>query len=581
MSATEQDAVWPTFRRLLSYTGRYWWVLGAGVIGYLIYGATNPLIARFMEFLTGFIEKPDKDLLTVVLVCLAPLGFTLLQGVSQLIGGYCLAWVGQHIVFDVRNEVFRHILRLPQKVYAENATGRIMSKIIFDAQQITAAGTEAVNIILREGFSVIALLSYLLYQNWKLTLILFTVGPAIGFVVSQTSRRFRKLSRRIQGSMGDITQHLGETIEGIGEVKIFGGTPQEEQRFEKVSRRFEKSNVKLVVTKISSNVLVQLVVAVFIGLMVFLYIRLMGEAISVGEFVGFLTGVGLIQKPLKQLNEVNVKIQRGVTGAASLFELLDLEVEQDTGTVSLQRARGDIEFRNVSFSYTSDSPVLKGLSFHIAAGETVALVGRSGAGKSTISALLPRFRDPQEGTVLLDGVPLPHYRLDDLRRQVSLVSQKVILFNDTVRNNIAYGEMQGASEEAILQAARDAHALEFIEKLEHGLDTEVGQAGIQLSGGQRQRIAIARALLKDAPVLILDEATSALDTESEFRIQQALERLMEGRTTLVIAHRLSTVERADRILVLDQGSLVESGSHAELLARNGYYTQLYRMNFAE
>lgn len=575
------DRVWPTFRRLLGYTGRYWWVLAAGILGYIVYGISNPLIARFMEFLTDFIARPDKSMTMVVLICLAPAAFTLLQGVSQFVGGYCLAWVGQHIVFDVRNEVFRHILRLPQRVHAENASGRLTSRIVFDAQQITAAGTDAVNVLLREGFSVIALLAYLMYQNWKLTLILFTVGPAIGMVVSATSKRFRKLSRRIQASMGDITQQLGQAFEGIREVKVFGGTAQEEARFERVSRRFERANVKLVVTKILSNVLVQLVVAVFIGLMVFLYIRLMGDAITVGEFVGFLTGVGLIQKPLKQLNEVNVKIQRGVTGAASLFEVLDQELERDTGERELERARGELSFRDVHFHYTPDKPVLRGLSFDVRAGETVALVGRSGAGKSTVANLLPRFYDPVAGEILLDGVPLAAYRLRDLRRQISFVSQKVVLFDDTVRANIAYGDMAGASDERILAAARDAHAMEFIEQLEHGLDTPVGQDGIQLSGGQRQRIAIARALLKDAPILILDEATSALDNESEYRIQQALERLMKGRTTLVIAHRLSTIENADRILVLDQGRLVEGGSHAELLARDGYYTQLYRMNFAD
>jgi len=382
--------------------------------------------------------------------------------------------------------------------------------------------------------------------------------------------------------MANITHFLGEAIEGSGEVKIFGAQEQEADRFHGVSRSFAKQNVKLNASKIASTVIVQLFVAVGIGAITFLYINLMGEDLSVGGFLSYIAAAGMIQKPLKQLTDVNVKVQRGVTGASSLFELLDTEQEEDAGTYVLPaKARGDIEFDGVTYGYDPAQPVLRNLSFSIKSGETVALVGRSGAGKSTISAMLPRFFDPDQGRILLDGVPLPDIQLTDLRHQIAMVSQRVVLFNDTVRNNIAYGELRGVDDAAIEQAARDAHAWRFIEQLEHGLETRLGQDGVQLSGGQRQRIAIARALLKDAPILILDEATSALDTESEHHIQQALEQVMVGRTTLVIAHRLSTIEKADRILVLDQGQLIEQGSHQELLNKNGLYTQLYRMDFAE
>ena len=581
LKAQDHDPVWPVYRRLLRYTQRYWWILFGSFVGYGLYAATNPLAAQFVKILTEVIQDPNRSTTTVMMLCAAPLAFAIVQGVTQLLGAYCLAWVGQHIVFEMRNEVFQHLLQLPQRVFQENAAGRIMSKIIFDAQQISSAGTDAVTVLLREGLTAIALFSYLVYINWKLTMLLLIVGPMVAFVVGQTSKRFRKLSRRIQNSMGGITQYLGEAIDGIQVVKIFGGRAQEENRFHRVSRHFEKNNVKLVVTRVSSNSLVQAVVGAAVGGIVYMYLQIEGQGVTVSEFIAFVGALAMIQKPVKQLNEVNVKIQRGITGAASLFELLDMEVELDRGTRKIEHAAGAIEFRDVSFSYNKDQPVLHKLSFSIKAGETVALVGRSGAGKSTIAAMVPRFYEPDSGQILLDGVSLDEYQLADLRRQVSLVSQKVVLFNDSVRNNIAYGEMSDASEERVLQAARDAHAMEFVETLDQGIDTEVGQDGTQLSGGQRQRIAIARALLKDAPILILDEATSALDNESEFRIQQALERLMKGRTTLVIAHRLSTIENADRILVLDNGRLVEQGTHAELLEKDGYYTQLYRMNFAE
>ncbi|HAB07742.1 lipid A export permease/ATP-binding protein MsbA [Alloalcanivorax venustensis] len=578
MSQLPDDA-WQTYKRLLSYVKPHALILFASVIGYAIYAATQAGAAQLAGYLGETVVNPEPH--RVVIVSIAPFFIALAQGLGQFMGSYSMTWVAQEIVYRLRNDVFGHVLRLPQAEYNNNASGRIMSKIIFDAQQITSAGTDALIVMLREGLTVIGLLTFLLYQNWKLTLILLIAAPLVGLVVNLTSKRFRHISRRIQGSMGNITQFLGEAIEGNQAVKIFGGQKLEADRFHSVSRRFARQNTKLNASKIGSTVIVQLFVSVAIGAVTYLYITMMGEALTVGGFLSYIAAAGMIQKPLKQLTDVNVKIQRGVTGAASLFELMDRPEERDEGDQDLPRTDGNIEFRDVTFGYDPAQPVLRNLSLKVNSGETVALIGRSGAGKSTISAMLPRFFDPDQGQVLLDGVPLPDYKLAHLRRQIAMVSQKVVLFNDTVRHNIAYGEMRDADDAQVEQAARNAYAWDFIQGLEHGLDTEVGQDGAQLSGGQRQRIAIARALLKDAPILILDEATSALDTESEHHIQQALERLMEGRTTLVIAHRLSTIEKADRILVLDQGQLIEQGTHSELLEKNGLYTQLYKMDFAD
>ena len=578
MSQLPDDA-WQTYKRLLSYVKPHALILFASVIGYAIYAATQAGAAQLAGYLGETVVNPEPH--RVVIVSIAPFFIALAQGLGQFMGSYSMTWVAQEIVYRLRNDVFGHVLRLPQAEYNNNASGRIMSKIIFDAQQITSAGTDALIVMLREGLTVIGLLTFLLYQNWKLTLILLIAAPLVGLVVNLTSKRFRHISRRIQGSMGNITQFLGEAIEGNQAVKIFGGQKLEADRFHSVSRRFARQNTKLNASKIGSTVIVQLFVSVAIGAVTYLYITMMGEALTVGGFLSYIAAAGMIQKPLKQLTDVNVKIQRGVTGAASLFELMDRPEERDEGDQDLPRTDGNIEFRDVTFGYDPAQPVLRNLSLKVNSGETVALIGRSGAGKSTISAMLPRFFDPDQGQVLLDGVPLPDYKLAHLRRQIAMVSQKVVLFNDTVRHNIAYGEMRDADDAQVEQAARNAYAWDFIQGLEHGLDTEVGQDGAQLSGGQRQRIAIARALLKDAPILILDEATSALDTESEHHIQQALERLMEGRTTLVIAHRLSTIEKADRILVLAQGQLIEQGTHSELLEKNGLYTQLYKMDFAD
>ncbi len=578
MSASEDNS-WQVYRRLLSYVRPYWWVLLASLLGFALYSGIQPLMAEMMDVIVNIIENPTPK--GVLLISLAPVAFPLVQGMAQFLGHYTLIWVGQHVVYTLRNEMFQHLLRMPLQESQDTTNGRIMSRFIYDAQQVTSAGAQGLTVLMRDGLTVLGLMGYMFYKNWMLTLILIAVGPALAVIVNYTSQRFRRISHTIQRSMGGITHYLGESIEGQQPIRIFGGHPQEEKRFNTVSRRFAKQNIKLAASKVASTTMVQVVVGAGVGIIIYLYISVMDLEVSVGEFLAFVTAAGMIQKPLKSLTNVNVKIQRGLAGAESLFLMLDQPQEPDRGTRTIDRATGNLEFCNVNFNYDGVNPVLQDFSVCMKAGETVALVGRSGAGKSTVSALVPRFHEPDSGEVLLDGVPLHEYRLTELRRQVAMVTQKVVLFNDTLRNNIAYGELACSDEEAIIRAARDAHAWAFIKDLPQGLDTEVGQDGAQLSGGQRQRVAIARALLKDAPILILDEATSALDTHSEHHIQQALEHVMEGRTTLVIAHRMSTVERADKILVMDQGRVVESGSHAELLARNGAYAQLYRMDFEE
>ncbi|PZP80721.1 MAG: lipid A export permease/ATP-binding protein MsbA, partial [Ectopseudomonas oleovorans] len=456
-----------------------------------------------------------------------------------------------------------------------------ISRITFNVTMVTGAATDAIKVLIREGMTVIFLFATLLVMNWKLTLVMVAILPLIGLMVTSASRKFRKQSKKIQVAMGDVTHVASETIHGYRVVRSFGGESYESERFQTASRDNTRKQLRMTKTGAVYTPMLQLVIYSAMAVLMFLVLFMRGDA-SAGDLVAYITLAGLLPKPIRQLSEVSSTIQKGLAGAESIFEQLDEAPEIDGGTQVRDRVSGRLEVRNLSFNYAgSDKAVLEDISFVAEPGQMVALVGRSGSGKSTLANLIPRFYQHENGQILLDDLGVEQYTLRNLRRHIALVTQHVTLFNDTVRNNIAYGDLAGAPLEAVQRAAADAYAAEFIEKMPQGYETLVGENGVLLSGGQRQRLAIARALLKDAPLLILDEATSALDTESERHIQAALDQVMKGRTTLVIAHRLSTIEKADLILVMDQGRIVERGSHSQLLALNGYYARLHAKQFEE
>ena len=506
-----------------------------------------------------------------------------LRGVGTFLSQYFISYVGRQVVNALRNQVFDRLMTLPSRYFDNNASGRLVSKLTFNVEQVAEATTNAVTITLREGLTIVGLLSFMFYTNWKLTLVFLAIGPLIAGVVSYASKRFRKISQRIQGSMGDITHVASESITGYRVVRTFGGEDYERERFQEVSHKNLKQSLKMASTQAISVPVIQVLVAIAIASLV--WVMLSPEirgSMSTGQLVAFITAATTMAKPIRQVTSVHATIQKGVAAAEDVFSTIDEEPEQDTGTLELERVEGNIRFDNVTFRYQEQlDNVLHQITLDIPAGQSVALVGRSGSGKSTMVSLLPRFYEIVEGDILIDGHSLKNFRLASLRAQIALVTQNVVLFNDTIASNIAYGSLGGHSEEEIREAAAKAHAMEFIERMPQGLNTMIGDNGVMLSGGQRQRLAIARALLKDAPILILDEATSALDTESERHIQEALEAVMKGRTTLVIAHRLSTIEKADRILVMENGRIIESGAHQELLALGGAYAQLHQMQFRE
>ncbi|MDF3031515.1 MAG: msbA, partial [Moraxellaceae bacterium] len=547
---------WQVYKRLLRYTRRHWGLFLLGVVGFIINAQTEWAGAKLLQYIIDAIEHQNQDaknLLPLLIV-----GIIFIRSFGIFMGNYYLSLVSRHIVYEMRQEIFDKLLTLPVGFYHTNSPGRISAKLLYDVEQVTAAATDALKTLVREGFVVVGLLIFLFWSNWRLSLSLLVIAPLAAGLVRVASRRFRKLSRKVQASMGDVSHIANEAINGYPVVKTYGGENYERRRFDRASLENLRQGMKIVVTASISSPLVQLMMAMAMAVVVWVALQpeIMGN-VTAGEFVAYIAAAGLLAKPVRSLTDVNEKIQRGIAASASVFELLDLPAEIDRGTVSAERVRGEIEFRHVEFAYEAGEPVLRDINLHVKPGQTVALVGRSGSGKSTLVNLLSRFHDVTSGVVLVDGVPLQDYRLDSLRRQIATVSQKVVLFDDTVANNIAYGALREAPRAQIEKAGRDAYAEEFIAKLPQGYDTRVGQDGTQLSGGQRQRIAIARALLKDAPILILDEATSALDNESEFHIQAALDEVMKGRTTFVIAHRLSTVENADWIVVMDQGRIIE------------------------
>ena len=572
---------WIIYRRLLSYVGRYWVLLICAFIGFaLAAGAEAYFVTLFGSLIDGWEDAQVRAAATIpILMGIAAIS----RALGAIAGEAAMSRVSFGVVYDLREELFGHILKSPSRYFDGASQGHIVSQITFTVTQLRDTGTDALRALIKDGLKVIAYLVFLLLIDWRLTMLFIAMAPLLGLIVVFASNRFRRISRRIQHSMGDVTHVVSEVANGYREVKIFGGQNQEEERFLAASKVNRQQNMKMVITKVlSSQTNESIIVLALCGLILVLYSPEFGVQLSSGKAVEFLVLAGMLGRPIRNLSEVNAKLQRGFAAAEDIFAQLDSGIEANLGTYTLERAQGEVTVRNVSFRYADDGPdVLKDIELSIAPAQTVALVGRSGSGKSTLASLLPRFYEVEHGSILLDGQDIQSFELTNLRRHISFVSQQVTLFNDTLRNNIAYGDMAGASDEQINEALRRSYADEFVSKMPDGLETLIGDDGVLLSGGQRQRIAIARALLKDSPVLIMDEATSALDNESEKAIQGALEEVMQGRTTLVIAHRLSTVESADVIVVMDQGKIVEKGSHQALLAKGGLYSDLYGAQFQD
>lgn len=567
------------YLRLLAYARPYWAMFLVGVVGMVLYAAVDTGLAWLVkQFLDGaFVERDSRVLLQV------PAGIIVLfavRGLGDYLSVYAPGWVGRQVIKAMRHDVFERYLQLPTSFFDRNGVGPLLSRLTYNIELVAEAATTSVTFLIRDTLTIAGLLGWLLWLNWRLTVFALAVSPLIVGLIRVTSRLFRRYGTRIQSSMGDVTRVAKESLESQRMIKVFNAQPQQLAAFEAVNERNRASYMKLVTVKAVSNPVVQMIAAFGLAAVMYVAIRsVMSEGLTVGQFTSFLTALLLITAPLRRLVSVVGPLQQGIAAGQSVFEILDSPAEDAGGTIPIGRARGELEFRDVSFSYDADKGlVLRGISFRIFPGETVAIVGRSGSGKSTLIGLVPRFHDPDSGSVLLDGIDLRSYRLHDLRRQLSLVSQDVMLMDASIRDNIAFS-LPAADTAAVERAARAAHVLDFADELPQGLETMIGERGALLSGGQRQRVAIARALLKDAPILMLDEATSALDAESDYAVQSALAILLEGRTTLVIAHRLSTIERADRILVLDEGRIVESGPHAALLAAGGVYAALHRMQF--
>ncbi len=589
-----------TYKRLLRYALPAWRLFLLAFLGFFIFAGADVLLADLLQFIIDslgsksaldvgvvskiadhFIDlKQATDAQLQVIIPSAMLLLALMRGLGFVLGNYYIRVVARYVIHTLRCAVFDHLVDAPANYYDQNTNGYLISKITFNVEQVADATTNAVRTVVREGFLVLGLLIYLLYLNWKLSLVLFAVTPLIGIVVAYVGKRFRRISRRIQNSMGDITHVASEAISGYREVRMFGAKDAERRRFFEASEYNRVQFIKMALTDALSPPILQMFISFALAVLVWLVLEPdMRATMSPGQFVAFLAAAGMLHKPVRQLSEVYSVVQKGLAAAEDIFAVLDSEREQDDGDLTLQNVKGQVSFQDVSFSYNNDRQVLQNISLEVSAGETVALVGLSGSGKSTLMSLLTRFYDANKGSILIDGTDIRQLSLDDFRQNIALVSQQVTLFNDTIYNNIAYGCLSQKDPKDVHAAITAAHADEFIANLPQGLQTNVGDDGVLLSGGQRQRIALARALLKDAPILVLDEATSALDNESERFIQQALDEVMVDRTTFVIAHRLSTIEQADRIVVMEQGSIVEQGKHAELLAKNGRYAQLHSRQF--
>lgn len=528
----------------------------------------------------GFGSAESDFLRTLPLIIFAMM---FIRGISSFVSAYCLSWVSGNVVMQVRRMVFNHYMQMPVSYFDKEKSGSLLSRITYDSEQVSAATSQALVSIVREGASIIGLLVLMFYNSWQLSLVLILVAPVVAMGIGIVSKRFRKISKSMQTVMGVVTSSAEQMLKGHKVVLSYGGQDIERERFDKVSNQMRQQTMKLVTAQAAANPIIQMIASVAIVVVLYLAsIDSIKDQLTPGTFTVVFSAMFGLMRPLKALTSVTSQFQRGMAAAQTLFALVDLEPEKNTGTHSVERAQGDVSVKDISFTYLgTEKPALSHVSFDIPRGKTVALVGRSGSGKSTIANLFTRFYDVDSGEIQLDGVDVRDYELKNLRTQFALVSQNVHLFNDTIANNIAYAAGDKYSREDIERAAELAHAMEFISKMENGLDTMVGENGASLSGGQRQRVAIARALLRDAPVLILDEATSALDTESERAIQSALDELQKNKTVLVIAHRLSTIEKADQILVIDDGAVVERGSHSELIEKDGAYAQLHRIQFGE
>ncbi|EEZ88293.1 transport ATP-binding protein MsbA [Vibrio harveyi 1DA3] len=581
MSINTDETTWQTFKRLWQFIRLYKSGLIVAVVALVVNAISDTYMISLLKPLLdeGFGSAESDFLRTLPLIVFAMM---FIRGVSGFVSTYCLSWVSGNVVMQIRRMVFNHFMHMPVSYFDKEKTGNLLSRITYDSEQVSAATSSALVSIVREGASIIGLLVLMFYNSWQLSLVLFAVAPVVAFGISVVSKRFRKISRNMQTMMGNVTASAEQMLKGHKVVLSYGGQDIEGKRFEKVSNQMRQQSMKLVTAQAAANPIIQMIASIAIVVVLYLAsIDSIKDQLTPGTFTVVFSAMFGLMRPLKALTNVTSQFQRGMAASQTLFALVDLEPEKNEGKFTVERANGDVAVKEVSFTYEgAEKPALENVSFDIPRGKTVALVGRSGSGKSTIANLFNRFYDVSSGSITLDGHDIRDYELKNLREQFALVSQNVHLFNDTIANNIAYATEDQYTREDIERAAKLAHVTEFVSKMEDGLDTMIGENGASLSGGQRQRVAIARALLRDAPVLVLDEATSALDTESERAIQSALDELQKDKTVLVIAHRLSTIENADEILVVDEGSIVERGNHAELIAKkDGAYAQLHRIQF--
>ncbi|MGR5235396.1 lipid A ABC transporter ATP-binding protein/permease MsbA [Vibrio alfacsensis] len=580
MSINTDETTWATFKRLWQFIRLYKSGLIVAIIALVINAISDTYMISLLKPLLdeGFGNAESDFLRTLPLIVFAMM---FIRGVSGFVSTYCLSWVSGNVVMQVRRMVFNHFMHMPVSYFDKEKTGNLLSRITYDSEQVSAATSQALVSIVREGASIIGLLVLMFYNSWQLSLVLFAVAPVVAWGIGVVSKRFRKISKNMQTMMGNVTASAEQMLKGHKVVLSYGGQDIEGKRFEKVSNQMRQQSMKLVTAQAAANPIIQMIASIAIVVVLYLAsVDSIKDQLTPGTFTVVFSAMFGLMRPLKALTNVTSQFQRGMAASQTLFALVDLEPEKNEGKFTIERAKGDVSVKDVSFTYVgAEKPALENVSFDIPRGKTVALVGRSGSGKSTIANLFNRFYDVSGGSITLDGHDIRDYELKNLREQFALVSQNVHLFNDTIANNIAYATEDKYTTEDIERAATLAHSMEFISKMEKGLDTMIGENGASLSGGQRQRVAIARALLRDAPVLILDEATSALDTESERAIQSALDELQKDKTVLVIAHRLSTIEKADEILVVDEGAIVERGTHADLIAKDGAYAQLHRIQF--